>query len=88
MALAFSLREIADNLKKSDVFVPGTRPGEQTARCIDRVVTRLALVGALYITFICLIPESIRDVVKVPFYFGGTSLLTIVVVTTDLMARV
>lgn len=81
-------RETADNLKKSGAFVPGIRPGEQTAKYIDKVMTRLTLVGALYITFICLIPEFMRDAMKVPFYFGGTSLLIVVVVIMDFMAQV
>ena len=87
-ALVFNPRETADNLKKSGAFVPGIRPGEQTAKYIDKVMTRLTLVGALYITFICLIPEFMRDAMKVPFYFGGTSLLIVVVVIMDFMAQV
>jgi len=87
-ALVFNPRETADNLKKSGAFVPGIRPGEQTAKYIDKVMTRLTLIGALYITFICLIPEFMRDAMKVPFYFGGTSLLIVVVVIMDFMAQV
>lgn len=87
-ALVFNPRETADNLKKSGAFVPGIRPGEQTARYIDKVMTRLTLVGALYITFICLIPEFMREAMNVPFYFGGTSLLIVVVVIMDFMAQV
>ncbi|MFP3014259.1 MAG: preprotein translocase subunit SecY [Arsenophonus sp.] len=87
-ALIFNPRETADNLKKSGVFVPGIRPGEQTAKYIDKVMTRLTLAGALYITFICLIPEFMRDAMGVPFYFGGTSLLIVVVVIMDFMAQV
>lgn len=87
-ALIFNPRETADNLKKSGAFVPGIRPGEQTAKYIDKVITRLSLVGAMYITFICLIPELMRNVMKVPFYFGGTSLLIVVVVIMDFMAQV
>ncbi|MGK2889951.1 MAG: preprotein translocase subunit SecY [Candidatus Malihini olakiniferum] len=87
-ALVFNPRETADNLKKSGAFVPGIRPGEQTAKYIDKVMTRLTLVGAMYITFICLIPEFMRDAMKVPFYFGGTSLLIVVVVIMDFMAQV
>ncbi|MGP1930644.1 MAG: preprotein translocase subunit SecY [Arsenophonus sp. ET-YP4-MAG3] len=87
-ALVFNPRETADNLKKSGAFVPGIRPGEQTAKYIDKVITRLTLVGALYITFICLIPEFMRDAMKVPFYFGGTSLLIVVVVIMDFMTQV
>ncbi|AFP84710.1 preprotein translocase subunit SecY [secondary endosymbiont of Ctenarytaina eucalypti] len=87
-ALLFNPRETADNLKKSGAFLPGIRPGEQTARYIDKVMTRLTLIGAIYITFICLIPEFMRDAMKVPFYFGGTSLLIVVVVIMDFMAQV
>ncbi len=87
-ALVFNPRETADNLKKSGAFVAGIRPGEQTAKYIDKVMTRLTFVGAIYITFICLIPEFMRDVVTVPFYFGGTSLLIVVVVIMDFMAQV
>ncbi|MGP4123455.1 MAG: preprotein translocase subunit SecY [Sodalis sp. (in: enterobacteria)] len=87
-ALVFNPRETADNLKKSGAFILSIRPGEQTARYIDKVMTRLTLVGALYITFICLIPEFMRDAMKVPFYFGGTSLLIVVVVIMDFMAQV
>ncbi|MFP3013322.1 MAG: preprotein translocase subunit SecY [Arsenophonus sp. NC-QC1-MAG3] len=87
-ALVFNPRETADNLKKSGAFLPGIRPGEQTAKYIDKVMTRLTLIGALYITFICLIPEFMRDAMKVPFYFGGTSLLIVVVVIMDFMAQV
>ncbi|MFB6422230.1 MAG: preprotein translocase subunit SecY [Candidatus Malihini olakiniferum] len=87
-ALVFNARETADNLKKSGAFVPGIRPGEQTAKYINKVLTRLTLVGAIYITFICLIPEFMRNAMKVPFYFGGTSLLIVVVVIMDFMAQV
>lgn len=87
-ALVFNPRETADNLKKSGAFVPGIRPGEQTARYIDKVMTRLTLIGALYITFICLVPEFMRDAMKVQFSFGGTSLLIVVVVIMDFMAQV
>ncbi|WP_159567605.1 preprotein translocase subunit SecY [Budvicia diplopodorum] len=87
-ALVFNPRETADNLKKSGAFVPGIRPGEQTAKYIDKVMTRLTFVGAMYITFICLIPEFMRDAMKVPFNFGGTSLLIVVVVIMDFMAQV
>ena len=87
-ALVFNPRETADNLKKSGAFVPGYRPGEQTARYIDKVLTRLTLVGAAYITFVCLIPEFLIVNWNVPFYFGGTSLLIIVVVAMDFMAQV
>jgi len=87
-ALVFNPRETADNLKKSGAFVPGIRPGEQTARYIDKIMTRLTLVGAIYITLVCLLPEFLIVKWNVPFYFGGTSLLIIVVVTMDFMAQV
>lgn len=87
-ALVFNPRETADNLKKSGAFVPGIRPGEQTARYIDVVMTRLTMVGALYITSVCLLPEFMIVKWNVPFYFGGTSLLIIVVVVMDLMAQI
>ncbi len=87
-ALVFNPRETADNLKKSGAFVPGIRPGEQTAIYIDKVMTRLTLAGALYITFICLIPEFMMIAWNVRFYFGGTSLLIVVVVIMDFMAQV
>jgi preprotein translocase subunit SecY len=87
-ALVFNSRETADNLKKSGAFVPGIRPGDQTARYIDRVLSRLTLVGALYITLVCLLPEFLILKWNVPFYFGGTSLLIIVVVAMDFMAQV
>jgi preprotein translocase subunit SecY len=87
-ALVFNSKETADNLKKSGAFVPGIRPGEQTARYIDKILMRLTLVGAVYITLVCLIPEFLQSYWKVPFYFGGTSLLIIVVVTMDFMAQV
>jgi preprotein translocase subunit SecY len=87
-ALVFNPRETADNLKKSGAFIPGYRPGEQTSRYIDKVMTRLTLAGALYITFICLVPEFMMVWWNVQFYFGGTSLLIIVVVIMDFMAQV
>jgi preprotein translocase subunit SecY len=87
-ALVFNSRETAENLKKSGAFIPGTRPGEQTARYIDKVLTRLTLAGAIYITFVCLLPEFLILKYNVPFYFGGTSLLILVVVTMDFMAQV
>ena len=87
-ALVFNPRETADNLKKSGAFIPGIRPGEQTSRYIDKVMTRLTLAGALYITFICLIPEFMLIAWQVQFYFGGTSLLIMVVVIMDFMAQV
>ena len=87
-ALVFNSRETADNLKKSGAFVPGIRPGDQTARFIDKILTRLTLGGALYITLVCLLPEFLVMRWNVPFYFGGTSLLIIVIVTMDFMAQV
>lgn len=87
-ALVFNSKETADNLKKSGAFVPGIRPGEQTARYIDKILLRLTLVGAIYITLVCLLPEFLILKYNVPFYFGGTSLLIIVVVTMDFMAQV
>jgi preprotein translocase subunit SecY len=87
-ALVFNPKETADNLKKSGAFVPGIRPGDQTARYIDKILTRLTLVGAIYITLVCLLPEFLILKWNVPFYFGGTSLLIIVVVTMDFMAQV
>lgn len=87
-ALVFNPRETADNLKKSGAFIPGIRPGEQTSRYIDKVMTRLTLAGALYITLVCLVPEFMMIAWNVQFYFGGTSLLIIVVVIMDFMAQV
>jgi preprotein translocase subunit SecY len=87
-ALVFNSRETADNLKKSGAFIPGIRPGEQTAKHIDRILSRLTLVGAIYITAVCLLPEFLVLKYNVPFYFGGTSLLIIVVVTMDFWAQV
>ncbi len=86
-ALFFNSKETAENLKKSGAFVPGIRPGEQTARYIDKILMRLTLVGAAYITLVCLFPELLRNYWNVPFYFGGTSLLIIVVTTMDFMAQ-
>ena len=86
-ALVFNSKETADNLKKSGAFVPGIRPGEQTARYIDKILMRLTLTGAVYITLVCLLPEFLRLQYNVPFYFGGTSLLIIVVTTMDFMAQ-
>jgi preprotein translocase subunit SecY len=87
-ALVFNSRETADNLKKSGAFIPGIRPGDQTARHIDKILSRLTLGGALYITLVCLLPEFLVLKYNVPFYFGGTSLLIIVVVTMDFWAQV
>lgn len=87
-ALVFNSRETADNLKKSGAFIPGIRPGDQTARHIDKILSRLTLAGAIYITAVCLLPEFLTLKYNVPFYFGGTSLLIIVVVTMDFWAQV
>ena len=87
-ALVFNSRETADNLKKSGAFIPGIRPGDQTARHIDKILSRLTLAGAIYITAVCLLPEFLNLKYNVPFYFGGTSLLIIVVVTMDFWAQV
>jgi len=87
-SLVFNSRDTADNLKKSGAFIPGIRPGEQTARYIDSVMTRLTAVGAIYITSVCLLPEFLILWLNVPFYFGGTSLLIIVIVVMDFMAQV
>jgi len=87
-ALVFNSKETADNLKKSGAFVPGIRPGEQTAKYIDKILMRLTLAGAIYVTLVCLLPEFLILKYNVPFNFGGTSLLIIVVVTMDFMAQV
>jgi preprotein translocase subunit SecY len=87
-ALVFNPKETADNLKKSGAFVPGIRPGDQTARYIEKIMMRLTLTGAIYVTLVCLLPEFLIVWKSVPFYFGGTSLLIIVVVTMDFMAQV
>ncbi len=87
-ALVFNSKETAENLKKSGAFIPGIRPGEQTANYIDAVLTRLTLAGSIYITAVCLLPEFLILYWNVPFYFGGTSLLIIVVVVMDFMSQV
>ena len=87
-ALVFNPKDTADNLKKSGAFIPGIRPGEQTSKYIDTVMTRLTLAGAIYVTLVCLLPEFMILTWNVPFYFGGTSLLIIVVVVMDFMAQV
>ena len=87
-ALVFNPRETADQLKKSGAFIPGVRPGEQTSKYIDKIMTRLTLVGSLYITLVCLVPMFITSSLKVPVQFGGTSLLIVVVVIMDFMAQV
>ena len=87
-AIMFNPKDVADNLKKSGAFVPGIRPGEQTAKYIDGVLGRLTLVGAIYITLVCLMPQGLQAFGNVPFYLGGTSLLIVVVVVMDFMAQV
>jgi preprotein translocase subunit SecY len=87
-ALMYNPREVADNLKKGGAFLPGIRPGENTAKYIDSVTTRLTLIGGVYITLICLMPQFLNVYFNVPFYLGGTSLLIAVVVTMDFMAQV
>jgi preprotein translocase subunit SecY len=87
-ALVFNSRDTADNLKRSGAFIPGIRPGEQTAKYIDGVMSRLTMAGAIYITAVCLLPEFLIVGWNVPFYFGGTSLLIVVVVVMDFMAQV
>lgn len=87
-ALVFNPKETAENLKKSGAFIPGIRPGDQTAKYVDTVMTRLTLAGAIYVTLVCLLPEFMILAWNVPFYFGGTSLLIIVVVVMDFMAQV
>ncbi|MSQ60513.1 MAG: preprotein translocase subunit SecY [Betaproteobacteria bacterium] len=87
-ALVFNPKETAENLKKSGAFVPGIRPGDQTAKYVERVILRLTLAGAIYVTLVCLLPEFLIVKWQVPFYFGGTSLMIIVVVTMDFMAQV
>src|SRR5437868_8438058 len=87
-ALVFNPKETAENLKKSGAFVPGIRPGDQTAKYVERIILRLTLAGAIYVTLVCLLPEFLIVRWNVPFYFGGTSLMIIVVVTMDFMAQV
>ena len=86
--MQYNPKETADNLKKSGAFVPGIRPGDQTSRYLEKILLRLTLVGAAYVTLVCLLPEFLILKWNVPFYFGGTSLLIIVVVTMDFMAQV
>jgi len=87
-AVVFNPKETADNLKRSGGFVPGIRPGEQTAKYVDTVMSRLTLFGAIYLIVICLLPQVLMDTLDVPFLFGGTSLLIVVVVVMDFMAQV
>ena len=86
-AMVFNPKDTAENLKKSGAFVPGIRPGEQTAKYVDAVMTRLTMVGAVYVTLVCLLPEFLIVSLNVPFYFGGTSLLIVVVVVMDFIAQ-
>lgn len=87
-AMQYNPRDTADNLKKSGAFIPGIRPGEQTSRYIDKVMTRLTLIGGLYVTFVCLVPYIMTSAWDVKFYFGGTSLLIVVVVIMDFIVQV
>ncbi len=87
-ALVFNPKDTADNLKKSGAYIPGIRPGEQTSRYVDLVMTRLTLVGAIYLVLVCLLPQILMYTWHVPFYFGGTSLLIIVVVIMDFVAQI
>ena len=87
-ALVFNPKETSDNLKKSGAFIPGIRPGDQTTRYIERIMLRLTLTGSIYVTLVCLLPEFLILKWNVPFYFGGTSLLIIVIVTMDFMSQV
>ena len=87
-ALVFNPKETSDNLKKSGAFIPGIRPGEQTAKYIDSVMTRLTLVGSIYLAAVSLLPQFLMLTLNVPFYFGGTSILIIVVVLMDFMSQV
>ena len=87
-ALIFNPKDMADNLKKSGAYIPGIRPGDQTARHIDDVMTRLTMVGSIYIALVCLMPQFLVVFWNVPFYLGGTSLLIAVVVSMDLMSQI
>ena len=87
-ALMYNPKEVADNLKRGGAYLPGIRPGDQTAKYIDDVTTKLTLIGGIYITLICLMPQFLNVYLNVPFYLGGTSLLIAVVVTMDFMAQV
>ncbi|ADD79581.1 preprotein translocase subunit SecY [Candidatus Riesia pediculicola] len=87
-SLLFNPSETADSLKKSGAFLPGIRPGKQTARYIEKIMNKLTFIGSIYISFICLVPELMRGLIKVPFYFGGTSLLIVVVVIIDFISQI
>ena len=86
--MVFNPKETSDNLKKSGAFIPGIRPGEQTTRYIEKIILRLTLAGSIYVSLVCLLPEFLILTWNVPFYFGGTSLLIIVIVTMDFMSQV
>ena len=87
-AIVFNPKDTADNLKKYGGFVPGIRPGENTANYLDYILTRLTVLGAIYLSFICLLPELLISKYQVPFYFGGTSLLIVVSVTMDTVTQI
>jgi preprotein translocase subunit SecY len=87
-ALMFNPKEVAENLKKSGAYIPGIRPGEHSAKYIDNVLTRLTVVGAVYMSAVCLLPDFLIQATNVPFYLGGTSLLIVVVVVMDFMSQV
>lgn len=87
-ALVFNPKDVAENLKRSGAFIPGIRPGEQTAKYIDLVLTRLTMFGAVYITLVCLLPNFFQMMANVPFNLGGTALLIVVVVSMDFMSQV
>jgi preprotein translocase subunit SecY len=87
-AIVFNPKDTAENLKKYGGYIPGYRPGEQTAKYIDYVLTRVTVLGAMYLAFVCLLPELLRSQARIPFYFGGTSLLIVVSVTMDTVSQV
>ena len=87
-AIVFNPKDTADNLKRNGGFVPGIRPGENTANYLDFILTRLTVLGAIYLSFICLLPELLISKYQVPFYFGGTSLLIVVSVTMDTVTQI
>ncbi|MGH7187194.1 MAG: preprotein translocase subunit SecY, partial [Pseudomonadota bacterium] len=87
-AIVFNPEDTADNLKKYGGFIPGIRPGKKTAEYIDRILTRITLVGALYMSVVCVLPTLLFSMADVPFYFGGTALLIVVGVSMDLMAQI
>jgi len=87
-AIVFNPKDTADNLKKNGGFIPGIRPGQKTADYVDNVLTRITVVGAAYVSLVCLLPQWLISELSVPFYFGGTSLLIVVVVTMDTMGQI